>query len=222
MSLTKESPKWKQYEWLITKIFHEKSSSNTELVLHNAKIIGKYSETSRQIDILIENNNIRTMIECKHHSRPLDLKGLADFLEIFSDVKADIGILISSSGFTKSVVKRIKEFDGKITLDSIDWKKAYSSFQEHGYGRISDVCNNCIGNYKSGEEVPGLLCWQHGYIIEVDGIASMYSIGKCLKCHNHTVYCDVCGLITIAEDEEKCCEIRDIFIKCYKETIYQA
>ncbi|WP_108060828.1 restriction endonuclease [Poseidonibacter lekithochrous] len=218
MSLTKKSPQWKQYEWLITKIFHDNSESKTETVLHDAKIIGEYSESSRQIDVLIENNNIKTIIECKHHSRPVDLKGLADFLEIFSDVKANFGILISSSGFTKSVHKRIKEFEGQITLENIDWEKAYSSFQEQSYGRITDLCNNCIDNYISGKEVPGLLCWEHGLGIEVNDKVSMYSIGKCLKCNNHTVYCDSCGWITIAEHEESCCKLRDIFIDLYNKT----
>lgn len=116
MSLTKKSPQWKQYEWLIAKIFHDNSESQTETVLHDAKIIGEYSESSRQIDVLIENNNIKTMIECKHYSEPVDIKGLETFLGMFADVKANFGILISSSGFTKSVFKRIREFEGQITL----------------------------------------------------------------------------------------------------------
>lgn len=217
MILTKESPEWEQYEWLITKIFHDNSESQTETVLHNAKIIGEYSESSRQIDVLIENNHIKTIIECKHHSRPVDLKGFADFKEIFDDVKADIGILISSSGFTKSVSKRVTEYEGKVTLEHIDWEKAYLSFQEQSYGQITDLCNYCIDSYKSGKEVPGLLCWEHGFGIEVNQKISMYSFAKCLKCKNHTVYCDSCGWITIAEHEEACCELRDIFIEaCIK------
>lgn len=218
MSLTKDTPEWKQYEWLISKIFHDTCSSLTSTVLNDARIIGEYSERSRQIDVLIEVDNRKTIVECKHYSRPIDIKGLEAFLSMFSDVNANFGILISSSGFTKSASKRIREFEGKITLEHIDWKRAYKSFSEQSYGRMTDVCSHCIENYESGKEVPGLLCWEHGYGIESQGKISLYSIAKCLKCGNHTVYCDSCGWITVAEYEESCCEFRDIFLKSHSET----
>jgi len=211
---TKEIPKWKQYEWLITKIFYDDNISNDSTVLHNTKIIGEYSETSRQIDILVENNNIKTMIECKHYSSPVDIKSLEAFLGMFSDVKANFGILISSSGFTKSVFKRIQEFKGQITLEHIDWEKAYNSFQEQSYGQITDLCNYCISDYKKGREVPGLLCWEH-YGVEENGAISIYSIAECIKCNTLTVYCHSCGWITTSKSDESCCELRDIFIESY-------
>ena len=217
MCQSKKIPKWEQYEWLITKIFHDANISETSKVLHNTRIVGEYSKSSRQIDILLENNNIKTMIECKHYSSPIDIKGLESFLGMFADVKANFGILISSSGFTKSVFKRIKEFQGQITLEHIDWEKAYASFQELSYGRMTDLCDNCIDDYKSGEEVPGLLCWEHGFGIKINEKVSMYSIAKCLKCNKQTVYCDSCGWSTSSKDET-CCVLRDIFIESYNKS----
>ena len=214
MSSGKKIPKWKQYEWLITKIFHDDNVLNNSTVLHNTKIVGEFSETSRQIDILVENKNIKTMIECKHYSNPIDLKGVETFLGMFDDVKADFGILISSSGFTKSAVKRIQKFKEQITLEHIHWEKAYNSFQEQSYGQITDLCNYCISDYKIGREVPGLLCWEH-YGVEGHGKVSIYSIAECLKCHTYTIYCHSCGWITTSKSDESCCEYRDIFIEAY-------
>ncbi|MFT6910308.1 MAG: hypothetical protein ACJAS1_007036 [Oleiphilaceae bacterium] len=57
VSSEKEVPDWRQYEWLISKIFHDSQSSFSTRVLHDANIIGEYSERSRQIDILVETNN---------------------------------------------------------------------------------------------------------------------------------------------------------------------
>jgi hypothetical protein len=219
VSSEKEVPDWRQYEWLISKIFHDNQSSFSTRVLHDARIVGEYSERSRQIDILVETSNTKTMIECKHYSTPIDLKSVEAFLAMFSDVKADNGILISSSGYTKSAERRISEFQGIITLEHLDWETAYeSSFNEISYGRMSDVCTHCLNKYNSGKEVPGLLCWEHGFGVEQQGKISSFSISKCLKCNSHTVYCDSCGWITIAEHEESCCKLRNRFISWYNET----
>ncbi|MBA1437368.1 MAG: restriction endonuclease [Epsilonproteobacteria bacterium] len=217
MPSIKETPQWKQYEWLITKIFHDNNSSLSVKVLHDTNLIGEYSEISRQIDVLIEENNTKTMIECKHYSKPVNIKELESFLSMFTDVQAKFGIFISSSGFTKSVYKRIREFDGRITLEHINWEKAYASFEKKSYGRITDLCDECKDKHIRGKEVPGLLCWEHGLGLEIDGIISMYSIGECLKCANKTVYCDPCGWITNI-NEESCCTFRDAFLKLYYTT----
>jgi hypothetical protein len=219
VSSEKEVPDWRQYEWLISKIFHDNQSSLSTRVLHDTRIIGEYSERSRQIDILVKTSKTKTMIECKHYSIPIDLKAVEAFLGMFSDVKADNGILISSSGYTKSAEKRIKEFQGIITLEHLDWETAYeNSFNEISYGRMLDVCTYCLNKYESGKDVPGLLCWEHGFGIEIQGKISSFSISKCLKCNSHTVYCDSCGWVTIAEHEEPCCELRNGFIAWYNET----
>ena len=218
MPSLKETPQWKQYEWLITKIFHNDCASLSTKVLHDTTLVGEYSEISRQIDILIEENNLKTMIECKHYSKPVNIKELESFLSMFSDVQANFGIFISSNGFTKSVYKRIREFDGKITLEHINWEKAYESFEEQSYGRITDLCKECASEYKRGKEVPGLLCWEHGLGLEIEGIISMYSVGKCLKCKNKIVYCDPCGWTTNLKDKEGCCMLRNSFLKLYKTT----
>ncbi|SGY87513.1 restriction endonuclease [Moritella viscosa] len=209
----KSHPNWRQYEWLISKIFHDNNSSMATEILHDTRIMGEYSERSRQIDILIKTNELKTMIECKCYSIPVDIKSVESFLGMFSDVKADFGILISSSGFTKSAEKRIREFQGQITLEKLDWEAAYkASFDEVSYGRISDICSHCIDQYESGKDVPGLLCWNHGFGLEIQGKISSFSISKCLKCNCHTVYCDCCGWMTIVEHDEPCCELRDEFL----------
>ena len=219
MSSDKEVPNWRQYEWLISKIFHDNQSSLNTKVLHDTSVVGEFSERSRQIDILVETQSSKTMIECKHYSTPIDLKAVEAFLGMLSDVKADYGVLISSSGFTKSAEKRITEFEGRITLEHLDWESAYeSSFNEISYGRMSDVCSHCLVKYESGKAVPGLLCWEHGFGLEIQGKLSSFSIAKCLKCKSHTVYYDSCGWVTIAEHDEPCFELRNEFVRCYNET----
>lgn len=219
MQSESEIPEWRQYEWLITKIFHDRESSFDTKVLHDSSIKGQYSERSRQVDILVKSQNLRTIIECKHYSSPIDLKSVESFLGMFADVKADDGIMVSSSGYTKSAEKRISEFQGSIVLEHLNWESAYeNSFGIISYGRISDICSHCLPEYRLGKEVPGLLCWQHGFAIELKGKLSSFSISKCLKCGIHSIYCDTCGWITVAEKDESCCELRNHFITFYNET----
>jgi hypothetical protein len=205
-------PDWKQYEWLITKILHDELSKPNVTVLADFRIKGEYSERSRQIDVLIEQDSITTIVECKHYDKPVDVKAAESFMSMMNDVGANCGILISSSGFTSSVPKRIREFGDRITLEHLDWHEAYrTSFVEISYGRISDICSHCSEAHKIGRSIPGLLCWNHGLGITQFGKVSMGSVGRCLKCKSYTVYCDCCGWVTVAEHEEPCCELRDVF-----------
>ncbi|QBZ82372.1 restriction endonuclease [Hydrogenovibrio crunogenus] len=210
---------WRQYEWLISKIFHDNTSSLTTKILNDTRVVGEYSERSRQVDILIKTKTQTTMVECKHYSVPVDIKSVESFLGMVTDVKVDYGILVSSSGYTKSAEKRIRGLKDKISLENIDWETAYeTAFEEVSYGRISDVCAHCVDRYESGREVPGLLCWEHGFALEYQGTVSEFSISKCLKCNKYTAYCDACGLVTPIEKNDICCDLASQFISWYKDT----
>ncbi len=206
MSNIKNTPKWKQYEWLISKIFHDNFASIETTVLPNIKMNGKYTN-NRQIDILVDNNGIKTIIECKHHTRPLDVKNIESFIGMFIELNVDNGIIISSSGFTKNAEKRIKQFDCKIKLEHLNWEKAYkNSFEYESYGKISDICEHCYEDFISGTEISGLLLWNGGYCLEKNGIAFLFAFAKCLKCNEITIYCDSCGVTTLVGKDEYCCQ----------------
>lgn len=55
---------WKQYEWLVTKIFHDNTDSIEIEVFHDEKLDGKLSAVPRQIDVLVidKSANIRTIV----------------------------------------------------------------------------------------------------------------------------------------------------------------
>ena len=168
----KQTEEWKQYEWLISKIFHDRLSSINITVLPNAKITGKYSKRSRQIDILVEDKNTKekTIIECKHYSKPVDIKDTEAFIGMYNDINANKGIMISSNGFSKSAKNRILEYNGKIELEHLEWEEAYNnSFQLNSYGRINDLCEYCYKKSTNNILVPGLLLWNGGWQIEKNG-----------------------------------------------------
>lgn len=211
-------PDWKQYEWLITKIMHDEYNSWNAKVINDIRITGEYSEVKRQIDILVERNNERTIIECKHYSTPIDVKAIESFMSMMNDVNATYGIIISSSGFTTTVPKRIREYGDRIKLEKIDWVKAYeSSFEMVTYGSMGDICTNCSNMYEIGKEVPGLLCWGAPIgAFDINDKVSLGMVARCLKCSDYTVYCFSCGRTTIYKKDDPCCVLRDIFVEYEK------
>jgi hypothetical protein len=207
MSNIKNKPIGKQYEWLLSKIFHDNFSSINDTILPDTRIIGKYSKRSRQIDILVDTNEKKIVIECKHHKRPLDLKQVEPFFSMYNDLNVDNAIIISSSGFTKSAKKRVEEFEGKIKLEHLNWERAYeNSFEYKSYGKITDICEHCYEDFISGTEVPGLLLWEAGYALEKNKIQFLFAFAKCLKCNEITIYCDSCGVNTLVGKDEYCCQ----------------
>lgn len=103
--------KWKMFEELVYEI--QRKLSNTAEVKHNDYIIGKKSNTERQIDVSIRQKigqyEILIIIDCKDYSRPVDLNGVESFIGLVEDVQANKGALVSSSGFTINAKSRAEK-----------------------------------------------------------------------------------------------------------------
>lgn len=208
-----------QYEWLLSKIFHDNFSSIETTVIPNNYIDGKNTK-NRQIDILVNSKGKQTVIECKNHKRPLDVKKTECFIGMFLELNVDYGILISSSGFTKNAERVIIQYEDKIKLVHLNWEKAYeNSFEYKSYGKISDICEHCYEDFISGTEVPGLLLWNGGYVLEKNGISFIYTFAKCLKCNEITIYCDSCGVTTLLGKDECCCLEAKFFLEYLESNI---
>jgi hypothetical protein len=49
------------------------------------------------------------VIDCKDYSKPVDVKGVEEFLGLVEDVGANKGALVASGGFTKTAKTRAKD-----------------------------------------------------------------------------------------------------------------
>lgn len=103
-------PKWKSFEesaqHASLKIF------NAQTVKPNQKVMGVISETLRQIDIKVGDNDFID-IECKDHSKPIDLPKVEQFANKLKDENAKSGIMISNAGFTKAALKTAEHYNIK-------------------------------------------------------------------------------------------------------------
>lgn len=68
----------------------------------------------RQIDISIRRDDSLTLVECRLHSAPQDVKWVEELIGRKQSLQADAIMAVSSSGFTKGALAKAKAFD--ITL----------------------------------------------------------------------------------------------------------
>lgn len=77
---------------------------------------------NRQIDVLLESRlaglNIRTIVECKDHKRPVDIMQIDALHSKMQDVNADKAVLVSRKGFSKTAIHKANRLG--ITLCTLD------------------------------------------------------------------------------------------------------
>ena len=74
-------PEWQQLELLVASI--QRQLAPRAKVTHNAKLEGKHSETTRQIDVLVEQfvgqYPIRVVLDCKDYNTSVNVKSVEEF-----------------------------------------------------------------------------------------------------------------------------------------------
>jgi hypothetical protein len=120
--------KWETFEKLVARV-QEDLAPGVSVKL-NQKLPGRNSETSRQVDILVQkmvgNYCVSIVIECKDHKRPVNVKQVEATIGLIKDVGANIGVIVASSGFTKAALTTGKNAGLKlyklIDTDNHSWK----------------------------------------------------------------------------------------------------
>ncbi|QIH33879.1 restriction endonuclease [Sphingobacterium sp. DR205] len=114
--------KGKQYELLVERLFKQ-LAPNAE-IKQDDYILGKNSNTKRQIDVSIRFQNMGisylTIIQAKDYSRPADIKVVDEFKSVIEDTLANKGILICNKGFTK----KAKEYGKKVGIELLSIHEA--------------------------------------------------------------------------------------------------
>ncbi len=60
----------------------------------------------RQIDVLIEKGKEKTIVECRLHSKPQDVKWIEEIFGRKISLNAQCAIAVSASGFTKGAINK--------------------------------------------------------------------------------------------------------------------
>jgi predicted Mrr-cat superfamily restriction endonuclease len=95
---------WREFEALVARL--QRAFNKTAKVICNEKILGKRSGRIRQIDISIRTKigteNVLIIVECRMRNRKIDVQAVEAFAGAMNDVGAQMGIMVSTSGFSKA------------------------------------------------------------------------------------------------------------------------
>jgi len=196
---------WEKYEERIFEKLNDSFPGSS--ILKNQKIIGKYSERSRQIDILVRSESIGreliVIIDCKKFSKKIDVKTVESFIGFSEDVGAHIGIMITNIGYTKSAEKRAKNHHKDIQLDIVE----FENFDDYDFS--FDSCILC----KDNDGFPrGLIGWENPLALITNDVATLINSGECSYCGESYIKCQGCGeIIHFAEIDDVECGCGNIF-----------
>jgi Restriction endonuclease len=195
---------WEVYERMIARMIADQSGTDV-CVTANARIIGKISGRSRQIDVLMDarhdtDNTRRVIVDAKKRRRKIDVTDVEALLGVMVDVGATHGYLVSPSGFTKAAEKRaqmevsirIVPVDRLENFDPSTWPKC--KVAGCGDGRVFwdgyPELSMKLRPMKGGEEVLVLF---------------LHYVGKCDRCGMFHVWCTRCDEIlavpTVGDDD---------------------
>jgi hypothetical protein len=203
--MTQARPGWEIYERMIARLIADQSATDL-CVTPNARIKGKISGRSRQIDVLIDarhdtDNTRRIIIDAKHRKRKADVKDVEALLGLMKDVGATHGYLVTSSGHTKAAEKRaqmsvsvrIVPVDRLENFDPSTWPQCRNARCRHGrifwdgYPELS-VRLRPAANPDGQEKT----------------LSFIHYVGKCDRCGLFHVWCITCNeILPIAHDDEK-------------------
>jgi hypothetical protein len=122
--------KWKRFEKIIHAM-HQQLAPAGAIVTRDDKVMGCESQVLRQLDVTIRANiasySLFIVIECRDEMRSIDVNGIGEFATKLHDVKANKGILISTSGFTEGAVTMAQARGiatrTYIDTENADWRK---------------------------------------------------------------------------------------------------
>lgn len=189
---------WEKYEVQIFDKFAELFPDAE--ILKNQRVIGRYSNRSRQVDILIKSRSVGRefiiIIDCKKFSKKIDIKTVESFIGFSEDVGAHVGILVTNIGYSKSANARAKNHHKDIQLDVVEFDKLEDYEFHFDY---CFVCENEKGN------LLGLIKWEAPLPMIEDGVVTLFHLGNCLKCKEHFIKCQGCGqMIRLGLEETEC------------------
>jgi hypothetical protein len=200
-------PGWEIYERMIARLIADQSGTDL-CVTPNARLVGKISGASRQIDVLIDarhntDNTRRIIVDAKHRKRKVDVKDVESFLGLMKDANATHGYLVTSSGYTEAAEKRAQMYvsirivpvDRLENFDPSTWPQCGDSGCRHGrvfwdgYPELSLK----VAQIDNPREEPKTLRFVH-------------YVGKCDRCGLFHLWCTTCNVIlSIPHDKEDDC-----------------
>jgi hypothetical protein len=191
---------WRRYEEEIYEMLRAKAEPGA-LVSFDAKLPGLLSGTKRQVDVYVEGEfagglmprPLRMVVDCKHWSSTVNVDDVGKFVDLVSDVGADLGLLVTTAGFSPAAQTRALHAGGVqvevITFEQLAaWQPTFAS------------CQVCEVDPES-DAMPGMMFLER-YAPQGEVSSELIYVGMCDRCQAVHIRCE-CGAETgVYEAEE--------------------
>lgn len=202
--MASKHPDWKLYERFVARLFVDQLSTDLCLTL-NARLRGRVSEHSRQIDVLIDrrhdtDNSQRIIVDAKKRNRKIDVTHVEAFKGLMEDVGARHGYLVCPVGYTKSALKRAEQlvsiclvpFENLESIDPTRWDKCVNPKCTDGFvlwDGFPELSAHLMPLNAPPRSKPILKRFIH-------------HVGKCDRCGRFHVKCLTCGELFFLKDDD--------------------
>jgi len=192
-----EEPDWRQYE---RQIFERLNSMAGDAeVEFDVELPGRLSGVGRRLDAVVRGQvgpigRVVLGVDCKCFSKRVDVKGVETVIGLFEDVGVDIGLLVTTEGFTPAAARRAATARGMrveiVPYEGLaDWEPDFA------------WCHVCTD--LASEDFPGGVFLVHFDSDRSSGDAGgLKSAGLCERCQAIHVRCE-CGAVGAATEEEE-------------------
>ena len=179
-------PDWRVYERVAACFEMESVGMELSVTISGVK---------RQIDILVDSRwdvgiARRIIYDAKKRRRKINVKDVESFEGMMKDVRANRGVIICSSGWTKAAERR--------SAQNIDIRLMTVEEAEDFDHAATDRCPNCQITKRKQK---GIVFWDGQFPLQLGAVAIVFT-GKCDTCRSFAFSCWECGEKVVVPDDE--------------------
>jgi hypothetical protein len=189
---------WRQYEEDIYRLLSGKAEPGA-VIDFDVQRPGLLSGTDRQIDVWLEGTlaggvlpgPVSLAVDCKCWSTTVNVPEVERFLGTLEDVRADIGLLITTTGFSEAARTRARNARG-LQLEVMTLQELESWEPE------VEFCQVCNDPDDDSDSMPGMFYMEP---LEYAPLGERFMVGGCDRCQAIHVRCS-CGTLNAIDDFE--------------------
>lgn len=201
---------WERYERLIARLIADQASTAL-CVTPNARIVGKISGRSRQIDVVMDlrhdsDNSRRVIVDAKKRTRKIDVTHVEALRGLMEDVGATHGYLVCPVGHTKAAERRAQ---GHVSIRLVPLERL-DQFDPSTWPQCLNAdCAQGRVFWDGYPEFTTALQPLSGVAPTNSRAAFLHYVGKCDRCGRFHVKCLTCADLfdlreVINSDERRC------------------
>jgi hypothetical protein len=192
-------PAWRRYERQIyARLLKAAGGEGKAEVTFDKKLPGRLSRVERQVDVYVEGEFANAVgeatmaVDCKHFDRNVDVKGVETFIGLVEDVGTDLGLLVTTKGYSPAAINRAAAARG-VRVEIVPYEELEDWQPEVLF---CPVCTD-LGS----DRAPGPL-YLDPVPEGVEGAGLATGIGRCWSCNSISMRCACGTLNTLYEAEE--------------------